>query len=353
MNEKINLYKQLKEQLPLRRNSNFEFVDFVNSTLQLYLDIVKSEYCTNPEFNLIKHFIEGIEIVYKKSLEGELDASYNGFKELFNPLISENEHGYTGLLPVINRSYKDLYELDAEELNYYFRLTKFEDSIVHLPFEKLSEIKSNNRFTAPNIPSFYGGNSISTCVAEIGGVTDKNSLVSCFEIDYGRSFILDLTMPAVVINQPKEDFLDKYILSWPVIALCMMRKGQLENENLIPEYLIPQFVLRLLAEHNTTKIEAVRYYSTKFEQISDSYINIAVPIKSEKESGYCDSVLNFFKDDDRGHLNPNYLRVTAPQTLNSYNVNYKAIEELLKHRIYYQKDLLVIRKDQYDYQDGA
>lgn len=335
------IYQELKKQLPLK-NNGLNFNDFVTSKMECYIKLIKSEFDTHPAIKFVKDFTEKIPKILISATNGQNGSQYGEFKNLINPLIGENQDGYYGILPVINRSYNDLFELIPDKLNYYFRLTCFEDSIIHIPFHKKNFIR-HNRFTFPQIPCFYGGNSLITCIYETGAKIRRETLVSCFEIDYSNTFILDLTMPEFTVNQTKSDYLDKYILSWPIIALCMIQRDQQEDNNIAPEYIIPQFILRLLSENNTTKINAVRYYSTRFDQI-ENHINIAIPSRSFKDYGYCDDLLNFFRDTDRDPKVPNHLRITRPQflveMLDAKNPSFDRIEHTLKNSIEYMKDLM-------------
>jgi hypothetical protein len=254
-------------------------------------------------------------------------------------------NGYEGILPIFGRDYNVLNKLKPENLNYYFRLTKYEDSMIHLPFQLKGIYPLNNRFTDPNIPCFYGGNSISCCLDELGcNIDDKDLLMSCFEINYSNMGILDLTMPKLNYEQSNEEYLDNFILSWPVIVLCMMRKsGDKTKLKYIPEYIVPQFILKFLSMHEVVKLNAVRYYSTKNDDLNDENINIAIPVQTQKDNGHCDILLNFFRDDDRDPLNPNFLKITKPKKMSNFisnNSNLLDIEQKLKVNICYEQCLL-------------
>ena len=346
MMNKYAIYQELRKLLPLVRPEGQNFIDFVKLKMQEYIDIVNPLYYGTKNFNVVKKIIDSLPEIFKEQFNHNEKKAYSIFKDVFIQLSKEDGiNGYKGILPIFGRDYMVLNELNQDKLNYYFRLTKFEDSIIHLPFHKRGIYHLNNRFTDPNIPCFYGGNSILCCLDELGcELNDEELLISCFEISYPNMGVLDLTMPKFNVEQSDNKYLDNFILSWPIISLCMIRKlGNATKMEHRPEYILPQFILKFLSKREVLNLNAVRYYSTKKDDLTENYINIAIPAQTQKNYGYCDTLLNFFKDDDRDPLNPNYLKITRPKKLSDLIVNHKSnlleIENKFKENISYQKDL--------------
>jgi hypothetical protein len=278
-------------------------------------------------------------------MNGDKGCAYTKFKSIISGLIDFGDSGYNGILPIINADCHSLYELQPDELNYYFRISSFEDSIIHLPFHKLEFSRNDLRFSAKGIPCFYGGNNILTCINETGGVMNPNGLISCFEIDYTESALLDLTMPSFDILESHEKYLDRYILSWPLIALCMIRKKEVDGDQIvIPEYLIPMFTIRVLSGLEVAGIKSVRYYGTKSDSISDNHINIAIPVQTEGDYGYCHKLLDVFRDKDRDPVVSNHLRITKPkllcELLSPANLSFREVEIALRNNITYVRELI-------------
>jgi RES domain len=341
MKEKIKIYDELRELLPLQRNDNEDFIDFINHLMKGYREKVESHYENNDNFKRINDVIEILPTLFQLMGVGQKEKAYNTFKEKFEELICSENNEYSGVLPIYNRDYDTFLEL-SESLNKYFRITNYKNSIIHLPLDLKGKYEINNRFTDAMWPCFYGGNTIQVCLDEIGNSEVNGKFISCFELEYSRLGILDLTMPTFVVKERNETDLDKYILSWPIVALCMVRRNNSKSEKFVPEYTISQFILKILAENNL-KLDAVRYYSTKQQTLNDNYINIAIPVKSNRNNGYCEELLSVFKDEDRDPNNPNYLRITRPKLLSdlsSHNENLINVENVLINNLSYQNDLI-------------
>ena len=104
------------------------------------------------------------------------------FSRALSPLLGDDNYNYNGSLPVLNQSYNDIYCFENGSFLKMYRATDYEDSILHIPFEKASHI-GDNRFTAKGVPCLYLGDSIETCLAEIGNYDTSKLFISCFELD--------------------------------------------------------------------------------------------------------------------------------------------------------------------------
>lgn len=337
--EKEKIFGILKEKLPLVMSAGEVFDVYITSTMNDYIKLVSPVYKNDDKFESVMEFIRHIPCIYSEYVNGNISGAFDIFNLQIQKFVMEDPYGYNDILPICNRQYRDIQYTNAEQVDYYFRLTCFEENMIHVPFDKIQYLQ-NNRFTDPNIPCFYGGNTIDCCVKEMRGIKDE-TLVSCFQIDYNQLGILDLTMPQNIVDESQESYLDRHILSWPIIALCMIRKDASNILNI--EYILPQLILQILAKHSITRIDAVRYYSIVSPTLDDSCVNVAIPTRCSKAKGYCDTLLSFFKDDDRDPRNPNYLRITEPtllKTLLNNHSDYSRIEAELKKNIQYQTSLL-------------
>lgn len=340
MERKREIYRVLRNKIPLVRDNGVCFAEFVKNELDYYHNLVLEIYRDYPDFNIVNEFIQSVHEIYDFYESNLFDQSFEVFKNRVFNFTKFGENGYSGILPIINNNYNELNLVDSEKVNYYFRISNYCTSLLHIPFEHKDSIVPN-RFTDKGIPCFYGGNSIFTCLNELKGFISGESYISCFEYDYSSFPVLDLTMPFLNVNENEERFMDRYILSWPIIALCMVRKNPLGNESDLPkEYLIPQYILKLLASKEFGQIRAVRYFSTNSTP-GESLINIAIPTTSEKDKGYCHELRSVFMDDDRDPFSPNFLRRSKPKTLKNLGIDlneseFKEIEERLKIEIKYQ-----------------
>jgi hypothetical protein len=340
MTIKIEIYEILKNRIPLVRDNDVSFEDFIKNQFNEYFKLVNIFFKYSCEYKAVQEFAMSVDKIFKFYESNLFYKSFEVFKNMFLNFVEFDKNGYIGILPIININYNELNLLNSDTLNYYFRISNYCTSLLHIPFEHRGHIESN-RFTDKGIPCFYGGSSILTCIGELKGIITEEAYISCFEYDYGRFPILDLTMPALNVKEIEERFLDRYILSWPIIALCMMRKNPLDNETVRPkEYVIPQYILKLLASKQLGQIRAVRYFSSKSTP-GKSLINIAIPTTTEKDRGYCHELRSVFMDNDRDPCSPNFLRWSKPKKLKDlgvdlYGSEFSSIENMLKNEIIYK-----------------
>ena len=296
------MYDLLKSKLPISCGNGQSFASCVAEVLADYKKLTTSVFKDDENYGKVNGFINVVPKIIELYFQGRISQAYSLFKEPIANLISEDENGFSGVLPVINNDCKWIIELNPDDYRYYYRISDYENSFPHIPFEK-REFVGSKRFTVPGLPCFYGGNSIETCIAEIGDTVNLDKcFVSCFDYDYPQVTLLDLTLPKIRIDEV--DYFDKAIFSWPLVALCMIRRSGNsadKNAKFFPEYIFPQFVLEYLAESEKTKIRAVRYFSTKPGNL-DEHINIAIPIQESNESGHCGFLMSLFNERQRINL---------------------------------------------------
>lgn len=180
----------------------------------------------------------------------------------------------------------------------------------HAPFEMPSK---SYRFSTPDRPTLYLGNSVYLCWLECGQPAIADCFVSRFELDASGFEFLDIAAshslylepldvaaalpmaridPTRVSNSPfKEDVqseLANYLALWPLFAAVSVQKAEPAPEN-PPEYLLPQMLMRWTEERDG--FIGVRYFTSKPDKSSNSQdwpINLAIPTRTKKASGYCD-----------------------------------------------------------------
>jgi len=339
METKNELYQYLKNKLPIKRRKGQSFESCIAEVLSDYKQLTTSFFEDDENYSKVIGFIDVVPNVIELYFQGKVNQAYLLFKEHIDKFLSEDENGYSGVLPVYNKDYNSIDELVSDNFRFYFRITKYETSIPHIPFEH-KEFIASQRFTKAKLPCFYGGNSIETCRTEIGAFDELDKyFVSCVDYDNIQVPILDLTLPMIKISEYTNIILDKSIFSWPLVALCMIRRSVNsvdKNAKYIPEYIFSQFILEYLAESEMTQVKGVRYFSTKFDEL-DKHINLALPVQSTKDIGYCNELIKLFRDQDRDPNNPNLLRITYPTILQKDSTG---LEQKLQNDLLYDKNLI-------------
>lgn len=308
---KQEIRKKLYGSLPLKIADNQSFYDYIQGQYSCYISIVSNLYKECQGFKAVESFIKKTLKCIKLLEAGKEECAKLLFQRALTPLLGNNENNYNGVLPVFNKSYNDLYCFANGPFIKMYRATDFKESILHIPFDKTEHIGSN-RFTAKGIPCLYLGDSIETCLAEIGNYDTSKLFISCFELDYTSFKILDLTCPDIKVNSNAGSFYDAAILSWPVVALCMVKQQSKVTEDTINwAYIFPQLILTLLAESKLTDIKAVKYSSTKNSK--SNAFNIAIPAQQPYgEKDHCEFIKEKFTDDERTPDGIRSSRVSQP-----------------------------------------
>ena len=177
----------------------------------------------------------------------------------------------------------------------------------HTPFEMKSK---SYRFSTPDRPTLYLGNSVYLCWLECGGPAETDSYVSRFELDSSGFELLDIAGSHQLYLAPFDfpDFLDvdpravtnspfatdvmselaDYLAAWPLFAAVSVQKREPPPDH-PPEYVIPQMLMHWAADQEG--LFGVRYFTSKNDPSSNSQdwaINFAIPTRTKKASGYCD-----------------------------------------------------------------
>lgn len=315
--DKKDIYECLIKKIPLERSINDCFIDFTKNIFGDFLKLIENVFENDARLDLVKEFI----LKSQKSLDcyyrGDFDSSKQYFIEAIKPLIGEDDYNYNGILPIYNKNYNDLYIHRNGSFVKLYRVTKYKESIWHIPFEK-KHLSSSGRFSASCLPCLYLSNSINTCLNELDNPLHDDFFVSCFGFDYNQIIVLDLTMPQIVIGESEDDFYDKAILSWPLVALCMIKMPINKSPNSM-EYLFPQYIIEMLSVEKNSKIRAVKYFSTKCNDLKS--FNIAIPTRKYTETGYCADVKNIFKEEDRYYSQYYKYKVSSPKKMENIDIN--------------------------------
>ena len=183
------------------------------------------------------------------------------------------------------------------------------EHMFHTPFEcpQLSY-----RFSTPAAPSLYLANSVYLCWLECGRPRFERCFVARFEIDMTGFELLDIPASSEAYVSPLDfpdipglDFdarqlmnspyvqdvaseLADYLTLWPLLAAATVRKRAPAPERQ-PEYVIPQLLMLWVRESDS--YIGIRYFTSKSDRSTNSNdwpIDLALPARTLKASGYCD-----------------------------------------------------------------
>jgi hypothetical protein len=196
----------------------------------------------------------------------------------------------------------------------WYRLAAWEgvsarEHLFHTPFE-LPQL--SYRFSTPATPSLYLANSVYLCWLECGRPRFERCFVARFEIDTTGFELLDipassdtyispLDFPDIpgldidarqLMNSPYVEEvtseLAEYLTVWPLLAAATVRKRASAWEQ-PPEYVIPQLLMLWVRESDS--YIGIRYFTSKIDRSTNSNdwpIDLALPARTRKASGYCD-----------------------------------------------------------------
>jgi hypothetical protein len=224
----------------------------------------------------------------------------------------------TQVLRAIEPCFKAMYTVNnvAGALTHLYRIrserrsTLSPKDVFHVPFEA-RHLVATFRYSIPGLPCLYLGGSAYVCWEECGRPALDSVHLSRFQpvsgctlqlLDFGwrpaqmaalihsGQYKTQLSGPSAV-----SDLVVAHALCWPLIAACSI-KVRHPAANFKSEYIIPQLVLQWLT--NETKIDGVRYFTTKASLYFDDPVtvaNFAFPVRTTKPSGYCDHLAARFE----------------------------------------------------------
>lgn len=309
INHNISIHQHLYQNIPREWVSYDSFTSYVLSIFEKYLSLIPQfqgyihdKIEKNPDYprqiclNLLK--------VIHLSLRGRYIDAYKYLEEVFN-YIKE---------PLVDRSSKE----HPLALALYFRGRVIADEkfvpekkdMFHIPFEQRHLVKEQ-RFSQYGIPAIYLGSSPYDCYIELGQPEINSLWVSLFAFNQkhpsNSDFVslIDLTVSSdglwvrstidkiqvksdTEIQKTLDDLYNDIIL-WPLIHLCSVAT-RYPNAPFKQEYIIPKLIFQICLE--STNYLGVKYQSTRKYQCpprvpSFALTNIAFPVHSFREQGYC------------------------------------------------------------------
>ncbi|MDH5415400.1 MAG: RES domain-containing protein, partial [Flavobacteriaceae bacterium] len=234
------------------------------------------------------------------SIKKCIDSYYNGHPgEAFN-IMSEGMKN-ARIPSYLDKSY-------SFEANTNFYRIRFQDGrfplikkdLFHIPFQLRGKVKTQ-RFSISGYPCLYLSNSIYTAWEELGR-PQENDIQATRLINTSKLKFLDLTNDFYVddyLNHDSKDikFLYKAI-TWPLVAACSIKVNN-PSDTFKPEYIIPQLLLQWV---NKKSIDGILYSSTHIDKNNSNSLgrfwNMAIPVKSNGETGYCPELQKLFKMTD-------------------------------------------------------
>lgn len=250
-------------------------IDGLRTTTDLKRVSKIQEKFTDGIKETIDMYFEGQPAEAYKKFAGIIDFRRNKYKNLLNL----SEFGLS----------ENFYRIRKKQEN--FALTSLE--MFHIPFHDRGKV-STQRYSIPGFPSLYLAKTLYVGWEELKR-PDSNSFQAVRLIAKKKIRYLDLTP-----NEWGDDNLDKiaykYLMTWPLIAACSIKVTN-PDDTFKAEYIIPQLLLQWV--RNTGGIDAIKYNSThinykKLTSRGELY-NLVLPVKENKDEGYCDHLKNLFE----------------------------------------------------------
>lgn len=170
-------------------------------------------------------------------------------------------------------------------------------SMFHIPFEMRTNVM-NYRYSISGHPCLYFGSTILSCWEEMHCPALDDLVVSRIEVQAKENLkVVDLRLPEEELDQNKKIEKLKLLMTWPLIIACSI-KTITPNSPFKFEYVHPQLLMLALKEKNK-EYWGIAYTSTHIDlnmsnELSN-YTNIAMPVRTIKENGYCSKLANNIK----------------------------------------------------------
>lgn len=276
------------------REHLFDRLDIYKRKIDL-LDLSELPHIFSPatEKLLIENLINGIKRSIDLYLDGNPYEAYLELKESFD--MSMFSHLTDGVLSPNN----NLYRLRKE--NGAYSLTQKE--LFHIPFHHRNKV-ATQRYSIPGFPSLYAANSTYVAWEELGRPT-PDQVQACRLLNLTPITYFDLVTDIYMVDagslslRNPED-LWRHLIVWPLIAACSVKVLNRES-SFKPEYIVPQLVLQIV--RNEKRWDGIRFSSTHVDLNSmkgakGSFYNFVLPVKENKNFGYCDKLTEQFEMTD-------------------------------------------------------
>lgn len=300
--EIIDYANKLRETIPLTQDTDKSYIVFLKEHLkgvckQLEninkdeLEKVAATFAWSRD-QLIHNFdyltnmlIKSLQRFYNE----KPDLAYNYFKKKVLAVKLDGTTRYIDFFRLHGTIAQSFYRIgEVENDNRY----DSEDGLYHVPFHLRAQI-APQRFSIAEYPILYLSNSIETCWLE------KDCIEEFFMSEYTLNnaiALVDISVPnefEKVLQDLKPLFL--FLITYPLIVASSIKVKD-RDLPFKPEYVIPQFILQFI--RNEKEIDGVMYTSTKIPNNKNnetwSYKNIAIPVLSNKDSGYCEKLRKKF-----------------------------------------------------------
>lgn len=163
----------------------------------------------------------------------------------------------------------------------------------HIPFQLRGRV-ATQRYSIPGFPCLYLARTIYGCWEEMN--RPSISEFQAVKLTNTRPIkFLDLTRPQNTDQFTSRDVYH-YFMTWPLIACCSVKVRDYSH-TFKPEYIVPQLLLQWVREQED--IDGIKYNSTHIDFQTNGSIgdfsNIVLPVKENRDKGYCTRLINAFK----------------------------------------------------------
>lgn len=271
----VFIEKLLRDYIDLLRKVDDDLVEIENTghIIDTYVDLL--EHIVNGILKAIKEYYNGMPSKAYKTIDDLLSGKIQGYNENF--VRNKYDVG------------ENFYRIRLNNSNYTFS----KKELFHIPFEDRGKVLTQ-RFSIPGFPSLYLGKTLYICWEEMSR-PQINEFQTVRLTNKKEISFLDLTPPDLSTNIYRSETF-KYFMTWPFIACCSVKVKNSED-TFKPEYIIPQLLLQWI--RNNDKLDGIRFQSTSINtdlfKSSGDLSNIVIPVKENKITGYCPSLLNMFE----------------------------------------------------------
>lgn len=228
-------------------------------------------------------------------LEGRFEDSSNFIFDRF--LDPESKKRITPLKALQINSKDKLFRVRSNDTYSLYE----RNEMFHIPFEKRGLV-TNQRYSISGYPCLYLGSSIYGCWEATGRphVDTFNIVALKATMPFN---LIDLRIPTLKNIEPL--FNEEYIYQLVLPLVCSL-KARKTSDSFKPEYIIPQNVLNCIIKRNNKKYnvdvhwDGIIYTSNIYGNKEclfndkDRLINIVIPIKTSREKGLCEKLVNQF-----------------------------------------------------------
>ncbi len=254
-----------------------------------------NETFSKDDIPLYTERISNLSKNIKKSIEsyllGKTKEAYRYLEEGLNEITFKTSALFKGVdaLKAIQPNELTLYRMrKREDKDLIYRNEMF-----HIPFQNRENV-TTQRYSIPGHPCLYFSDSVYCCWEELNQPPINNVYVSRFQNDEELNVIEVLSLSEVNKRLSKKDSTDftkelfRFLLTFPLNVACSI-KTKNRKASFKHEYIIPQLFLQFVME-NQTKIDGIRYFSTRINQDRASNVgvnNFVFPSKTNHPEGYC------------------------------------------------------------------